>query len=80
MWKTAVLVVSAALVGAVGASVATLNHASADPQPAWDREAVRELVRAEQGQQKALEELVRTEEHQARALQDITRQLERCTR
>jgi hypothetical protein len=79
MWKTAVLVLSGALIGAVVATT-TLNHASADPPPAWDRDVTRELVRAEEGQHKALEELVRVQHDQARALQDIARQLERCQR
>jgi hypothetical protein len=68
--------VAAALLGAV---LANLGQAVAEPQPAWDRDLSRQMLRALEAQQQALENSARSQEHQARALQDISRAIERAS-
>lgn len=63
---------------AVGAVVANLGHAVAEPQPPWDRDMSRQVVRALEAQQQALENAARSQEQQARALNDISRALGRA--
>lgn len=64
--------------GAVGAVLANLGHAGAEPQPAWDRDTSRQILRALEAQQNALENSARSQEQQARALQDISRAIQRA--
>jgi hypothetical protein len=82
--QSLLLALAAAL---AGAALANLTTVSAEPQPAWDNDLVRQLVRAQQGQEKALEALVRSSEQQTRAaeqqtraLENIARALEKCQR
>ena len=63
---------------AVGAVLATLGHAGAEPQPAWDRELSKQVLRTLEAHEKALENSARSQEQQARALQDISRAIERA--
>jgi len=75
MSRPVFLLLAAAVVGAV---LANLGRAVAEPQPAWDREMVRQLIRAQDGQRDALEASVKMQEQQARALQELARTLERA--
>jgi len=63
---------------AVGAVLANLGHAGAEPQPAWDRDLTRQMLRSLEAQKKALESSARAQEQQARALHDISRAIERA--
>lgn len=63
---------------ALGAVLANLGHAVAEPQPAWDRELSRQMLRSLEAQEKALEQSARFQEQQARALHDISRAIERA--
>lgn len=63
---------------ALGAVLANLGHAVAEPQPAWDRDLSRQMLRALEAQQQALETSARSQEQQARALHDISRAIERA--
>ena len=63
---------------AVGAVIANLGHAVAEPQPAWDRDISRQMLRSLEAQQQALENSARSQEQQARALQGIQRAIERA--
>lgn len=68
-------VLAAAIVGAV---LANLGHAVAEPQPPWDRDMSRQVLRSLEAQQQALENSARSQEQQARALHDISRAIERA--
>jgi hypothetical protein len=63
---------------AVGAVLANLGHAVAEPQGAWDRDMSRQMLRSLEAQQQALENSARSQEQQARALQDISRAIGRA--
>lgn len=61
----------------VAVIVSSLGRASAEPQPAWDRDLSRQLLRAHEAQQNALEAMARSQEQQTRALQELVRATER---
>lgn len=73
-----VRILSLIAAAAVGALLGHLGQAAAEPQPAWDRELSRQLLRALEAQQQALENSARSEEQQARALHELSRALERA--
>lgn len=68
-------VLAAAVLGAV---LTNLGQAAAEPQPAWDRDLSRQVLRALEAQQRALEASARSQEQQARALQDVGRAIARA--
>jgi hypothetical protein len=67
-----------AAAAALGAVIANLGHAVAEPQPAWDRDLSRQMLRVLEAQQQALETSARSQEQQARALHDIRRAVARA--
>lgn len=73
--RTVFLLLAAA---ALGALLANLGRAVAEPQPAWDRDLSRQMLRALDAQQQALENSARSQEQQARALHEISRAIERA--
>jgi hypothetical protein len=64
----------------LGAAVASFGKVSAEPQPPWDRDLVRQLVNTLEAQQRILEGTLRQEEQQARALHELVRAAGRCAR
>jgi hypothetical protein len=71
--KSVLSLLAAAL---IGAGLANLGSAAAEPQPAWDRDLTRQLIRAQEAQREALEASVRLQEQQVRALQELGRSVE----
>ena len=69
--KNILTVVSLAVTFATGYVCASLSHAHADPQPAFDRTLMERLVRAQ-------EEQAREAEGQRRALETLNHTLEHC--
>ena len=61
----------------LGVAVANFSRASAEPQPAWDRDLSRQLLQTQEKQQSALEAIARSQEQAARALQELVRATER---
>lgn len=62
----------------VGAAIANLGRAAAEPLPPWDRDLTRQLIRAQEGQREALEANLRLQEQQVRALGELSRAVERA--
>lgn len=70
-----ILIIASAV---IGAAVANVSRVSAESEPAWDRDLTRQLVRAQEGQEKALQAIARGQEQQTRALQELVRATERA--
>ena len=70
-----ILVLAAAL---IGAAATNFSRVSAESEPAWDRDLTRQLIRAQEGQEKALQAIVRAQEQQTRTLQELVRATERA--
>lgn len=72
---TLILVIAAAV---TGAAVANFSRVAAEPESPWDRDLSRQLLRAQEGQEKALQAIARGQDQQTRALQELVRATERA--